>query len=171
MMAQEPLDLHAAYSVSRKALARWSVERLTLERRPDGSTAAAFRYEGTTCSDMGRPLEFIYEVTLGPRDDGYPIREERCAPAATDEGHVYMCRYRAAAVQLMAAIASEKPLLGQRLDHVLTRALPESVASCYCEAGSRERKWVLVLETIHFALAEWERAMQHSPLTGQAGTR
>ncbi len=171
MTAPESLDLRAVYSVSRKALARWAAERLSLDLRQDGSTAARFRYEGTTCSDMGRPLEFIYEVTLGPRDDGYPILAERCAPAAADDGHRYMCRYRAAPSQLMAEIASEKPLLGQRLDQVLTHELPASVASCYCEADSRDRKWALVLETIHFALAERERATQDIPLAGQTGTR
>jgi hypothetical protein len=31
-----------------------------------------------------------------------------------------------------------------------------SVAGCFCEADSREHKWGLVLETIHYALAQRE---------------
>ena len=42
---------------------------------------------------MGRPLRFDYHVQLGPRGDGYPIRAQRCRPAADDNGHTYMCRY------------------------------------------------------------------------------
>ena len=42
----------------------------------DGGVDALFRYEGTTCTNMGRPLRFDYRVTLGPREEGYPIREQ-----------------------------------------------------------------------------------------------
>ena len=70
----------ATPSTSRRCK-RWSDERLTLTRRADGTIDAVFRYEGTTCTNMGRPLQFDYRVTLGPRDEGYPIREQRCEPA------------------------------------------------------------------------------------------
>jgi hypothetical protein len=60
-----PLDRHATYSVNTKALQRWSEERLSLAERPDGTVDAVFRYDGTTCTNMGRPLTFRYQVTLG----------------------------------------------------------------------------------------------------------
>ena len=77
----------ASYSVNAKALQRWASERLTLD-------AARRRHASTRCSatkarparNMGRPLQFHYHVTLGPRDDGYPIREQCAArrrPATT----------------------------------------------------------------------------------------
>jgi hypothetical protein len=69
-----PLDSAARYSVSLKALRRWSAERLSISTRADGTLDALFRYEGTTCTNMGRPLEFHYHVTLGPSSEGYPIR-------------------------------------------------------------------------------------------------
>jgi hypothetical protein len=83
--ASEPpvLDPSAAYTVNVRALRRWATERLTLAPRADGSTDALFRYEGTTCSNMGHPLRFEYHVRLGPRRDGYPIVAQRCVPAAT----------------------------------------------------------------------------------------
>ena len=115
---------------------------------------AQFRYDGTTCTNMGRELTFVYNVTLGSRDDGYPIREQRCAPAPDDSGHTSMCEYIRDSTGLMAAIAQERPLVGLRLDDVLSWARPTSAAGCYCDASSREHKWGLVLETIHFALVE-----------------
>lgn len=151
-----PLDRHAAYSVSLKALHRWSDERLSIERRPDGTVDAVFRYEGTTCTNMGRPLQFHYHVTLGPRDEGYPILEQRCAPAPGDEGHTYMCRYMSNREHLMVAIDLERPLRGQPLNDVLAWARPASPAGCYCERDSRTHKWGLVLETIHYALSRHE---------------
>lgn len=150
------LEMQAHYSVNRKALERWVKERLVLKIAGDGCVQAVFRYEGTTCTNMGRPLAFDYGVKLGPREEGYPIREQRCAPVPGDSGHTYMCEYLADAEGLMAAIAKEKPLLGKRLDAVLQWRPPLTAAGCFCDAGGRERKWALALETIHYALVQRE---------------
>jgi hypothetical protein len=141
------------YGVNAKALRRWAAERLVLRRGEDGTIDAVFRYDGTTCSNMGRPLAFDYRVVLGPRDQGYPIREQACAPAPDDDGHRAMCQYIREGAPLLATIAGEQPLLGRPLDHVLTWKRPSSGAGCYCEAAYREHKWGLVLETIHYALS------------------
>lgn len=148
-----PLARDANYGVNRKALRRWAAERLKLDPREDGGVDAVFRYDGTTCSNMGQPLAFYYGVKLGPRDDGYRIQEQWCGPAPGDVGHTFMCKYRTDADRLMAAIAADRPLLGRRLDEVLTWQRQSCSAGCYCEPASREHKWGLVLETIHFALA------------------
>ena len=58
----------------------------------------------------------------------------------------------------MTAIDSEKPLNGERLNAVLEWRRGASAAGCYCDAASREHKWGLVLETIHYALAQKELA-------------
>lgn len=153
---QPVLDANARYSVNRKALSRWAQERLSIRQAEDGSFEAVFRYEGTTCTNMGRPLAFDYHVKLGRRDEGYPIREQKCAPAAGDTGHTYMCEYLANADELMAAIDQDQPLHGQRLAAVLDWHPPISAAGCFCDSASRARKWALVLETIHYALVQQE---------------
>jgi hypothetical protein len=140
------------YSVNPKALARWAAERLSLATRADGAIEARFRYDGTTCTNMGRALAFQYEVILGPSQDGYQIREQHCAPVPGDTGHRAMCQYQTSAGPLMAAIEHEKPMLGQPLASVLAWRRDSSPAGCYCDAASREHKWGLVLETIHYAL-------------------
>lgn len=142
------------YTVNPRALRRWARERLTLEVREDGSVDAVFRYDGTTCTNMGMPLAFQYAVTLGPRGEGYPIRAQRCMPVPGDHGYRAMCGYLRDGERLVDTIASERPLLGQPLDAALSWRRPSSAAGCYCEAESRAHKWGLVLETIHFALAE-----------------
>jgi hypothetical protein len=146
------VDGAAGYATNRKALRRWAAERLTISRRDDGTSEARFRYQGTTCTNMGRPLEFDYHVSLGRREDGYPILEARCGPAPGDTGHTFMCQYDAEG-KLLAAVDAEKPLLGRPLDEVLEWRRPASAAGCYCEPASRQHKWGLVLETIHYALA------------------
>jgi hypothetical protein len=150
------LDPRAEYSVNRKALQRWAEERLSMNTNQDGSLDTVFRYEGTTCTNMGRTLAFDYHVKLGPRAEGYPILQQRCVPAAGDTGHTAMCQYLENPAGLMTAIDGEKPLRGERLNAVLSWLRKPSGAGCYCEPSSRDHKWGLVLETIHYALAQEE---------------
>lgn len=150
------LDSNAQYAVNRRALQRWSEERLAMRPSPDGSIDVTFRYDGTTCTNMGRPLAFIYNVKLGPRAEGYPILEQSCGPAPSDTGYVAMCKYVEDSESLMADIQSEKPLIGQRLNSILAWRREPNAAGCYCEASSRNHKWGLVFESIHFALVQKE---------------
>ena len=150
------LNPDAKYAVNTKALKRWAEERLSLRPREDGGIDALFRYDGTTCTNMGRPLSFDYNISLGPREAGLPIREQRCTPAPDDRGHTYMCEYIRDGGHLLDQIASERPLLGRPLNEVLTWTRSASAAGCYCEPESREHKWGLVLETVHYALARMQ---------------
>ena len=68
-----------------------------------------------------------------------------------------MCQYLDNPFALMDAIDREKPLHGERLDAVLSWQRKASSAGCYCEPASRDHKWGLVLETIHYALVQKER--------------
>ena len=151
------LDPEARYSTSRKALARWAGERLSVQTNADGSIEVLFRYDGTTCTNMGRALAFHYYVTLGPRAEGYLIRKQRCVPAPGDTGHRFMCQYLADADGLMAAIDRERPLSGEPLNAVLQWRTEPCAAGCFCDVAARNRKWGLVLETIHYALVQQER--------------
>jgi hypothetical protein len=151
------LNQNATYSVNRKALDRWVKERLKLCVNDDGTVDAIFRYDGTTCNNMGRPLTFLYNVKLGTSTEGYPIRMQQCVPAPGDEGHKLMCKFTEDKVALMGAIDSEKPLAGLKLEAILTWRRMPSAAGCYCESTSRDHKWGLVFETIHYALVQKER--------------
>jgi hypothetical protein len=151
-----PLTRNAKYSVNGRALRKWAQERVTIEPHDDGSIAATFRFDGTTCSSNGHPLAFEYVVTLSGPEDHYTIRQANCRPVAGDEGHRYMCAYLNDADSLMEEIGGEKPLLGQPLDDVLSWARTTAPSGCYCTAISRAHKWRLALEAIHFTLAHTE---------------
>lgn len=143
----------AAYTTNRRALQKWSRERVRLKSRPDGSIEATFRFDGTTCSNQGMPLAFDYSVTLGPAVAGHTILAADCRPAPGDEGYKSMCAYVSDPAALMDAIAREKPLLGRPLGAVLGWNRPAAPAGCFCMGESRTHKWGLALEAIHFALA------------------
>lgn len=148
------LDKLARYTVNPRALKKWSQERLQLEIDSDGFVNATFRYEGTTCSNLGQAIHYDYFVRLKPRSQAYRIAEVRCAPALGDTGHMHMCEYLKNGDAFMNLVAFEKPLLNQPLNDVLKWKRANSPAGCYCEAASREHKWGMVFEVIHFALAQ-----------------
>lgn len=148
------LNLNAKYSVNARALRKWTQERLGLSVAQDGRIAAQFRYEGTTCSSLGQPLAYDYQVQLELADGNYRIVEANCFPAPGDTGHAAQCAYLADQAELQRCIAAEKPLLGRPLDEVLAWQRSSNPAGCYCEESSRAHKWGLVLEVLHFALAQ-----------------
>lgn len=156
--ADFPLDLNARYSLNARALRKWTQERLQLDFAGDGSVTALFRYEGTTCSNFGHPIYYDFRVRLEPAWQAYRVAEVSCRPAAGDSGYELMCEYMKDAEGFAARVSAEKPLLGRPLNDVLAWARLPSPAGCQCEAASREHKWGLVLEVIHFALAQQERA-------------
>ncbi len=155
------LDHHAKYSVNARALQKWLQERLRLERLADGTVEARFHYEGTTCANLGRPLEFYYHVKLASPAEQYRIVEAACAPVPGDTGHQSMCEYLNNAKSLMENIAGEKPLLGRPLNDVLNWKREFSPSGCFCDLTRREHKWGLVLEVVHFTLVQLEKALAH----------
>lgn len=140
------------YTVSERALRKWAQERVRIQRRDDGTIFAQFRFDGTTCSNMGRPLTFDYAVGLSAPADGLTILSADCRPAEGDDGHTAMCSYLKDGPALLAEIAAERPLLGRPLGEVLQWTRATASAGCYCSPASRTHKWGLALEAIHFTL-------------------
>lgn len=159
------LEADARYSINARALRKWTQERLRLEIASDGSVIARFRYEGTTCSNLGRPIQYDYLVQLQPPTQAYRIAEVHCAPADGDTGHAAMCEYLKDPSGFMNRVAAEKPMLNRPLNDVLGWNHSNSPAGCHCEASSREHKWGLVFEVIHFALAQHEKQKTHGQKT------
>jgi len=150
----EGLLRDASYSVNPRALRKWAAERVRLDWRDDGAVEAVFRFDGTTCSNLGQPLAFDYQVSLSGPDDGYRIKASRCAPAPGDEGYQSTCAYLADADKFMRDVSAGQPLLGRPLNDVLSWSRPAAPAGCHCAAASRDHKWGLALEAIHFALVQ-----------------
>ena len=144
------------YSVNARALRKWAAERVRVEPLADGAVAASFRFDGTTCSNLGQPLAFDYSVTLNAAADGFRIVRAECRPVPGDDGYRQMCAYLRDPDGLMQAIATEKPLLGRPLDDVLAWERPSVPAGCHCDADSRAHKWGLALEAIHYSISQSE---------------
>ena len=152
-MEEEILDRNAIYHTSRKALEKWSQQRLKIIEHTDGTTEARFRYEGSTCSNMGFPLAYDYRIVLDSAERNYIILDMSCTPAPGNEGYTKMCGYIKNPQKLTSAIEEEKPLLSQPLNDVLKWERTNRPSGCYCDKSSRQHKWSLVMEVVHFAMA------------------
>lgn len=137
------------YVTPQRALRKWAAERVQVTPLPDGAIEAVFRFDGTTCSNLGRPLAFDYRVRL---DAAQRIISCSCAPAPDDEGYRSTCAYLAEPERFLRDVAGDQPLLGRPLDDVLGWERPAVSTGCHCNADSRLHKWGFVLEAIHFAL-------------------
>ena len=151
-----PLNADAKYSVNIKALQKWSDERLEINISEDGSISAKFRYNGTTCSNLGHELVFDYIIELGSEEEGFKIKSVECKPVGN--GYTFMCDYKDDPDLLMNSINSEKPLLGKPLNEILNWERNFNPEGCYCKRESRDYKWGQVLETLHYKLVQIENS-------------
>lgn len=140
----------SAYAFPLRALRRWATENLSLVRAADGSVAAEFRLECSTCGNIA--FHVIYHVQLSPPSDGCRILALDCAPAPGDVNFREQCEASADETRLLAAIRSEQPLLGQPLSDALTWTPQTTPDGCLCATTARAHKWRAVLQTLHHAL-------------------
>lgn len=151
------LELNAKYTFTQTALEKWSTERLRLQFNEDRSIQATFRYQGTTCSNLGHILEFDYHIKIASPQKEYKIVEASCMPAPGDVGYTYMCRYLEDPDLLMRAVQNEISLVGRPLNDVVHWKREYNPTACYCQPSSRAHKWGLVLEVLHYALVRVEK--------------
>ena len=147
-----PLTLDAKYAYGNKPLKKWLRNHLTIEHKSDGSIDALFQFEGSTCSNAGVEIKFDYKIHLSPAQDGFLIHEMHCSPTKGDDGHTFQCLYVTKGEDFTKEIEEYKPLLGQPLDDVLSWAPDIVPTGCLCGVESRNHKWKIVLQTLHYGL-------------------
>ena len=147
-------DTPSRYAYPDKALRRWSRELLTVDSLAGQSVRATFRPDCTTCSNMGVPFGFVYSIELGPRRDGYPIRKLACRPSDTD--YQSMCSCLEDPEGFPQAMISAPSFTGQPLAQALEWNPVVEPAGCLCRQPSRDHKWKIALQTVHYKLYLYE---------------
>jgi hypothetical protein len=142
------------YAFPLKALKRWRSRFLELDdgSGDDGRLHARFVYHGSTCSDGGIPLTFLYDVWLEREGDELIIREMSCRPQKDDDGYTETCSYQINARNALSHYENLKPLLGSPISAAISWNPARNPAGCLCNAGHRNHKWLMALQTIHYAL-------------------
>jgi len=145
----------SSYAFPEKALTKWRDKRLQVTALPNNELLARFRLDGSTCTNMGVPLAFDYEVRLKREEaGGHRILSSSCEPAENHTGYQNMCAYLDKPDRYMTQLRAHQPLVGQLLSDALTWQSPTSPAGCLCTRASQDHKWRIVLQTLHFALEE-----------------
>ena len=142
----------SSYAFSSSALEGWEKKRLELSDDGD-DIRAVFRFDGSTCTNLGLPLRFEYRVDLSREEAGdYRLEGFACEPHPEDTGHKGMCSYLADAEDILEKIRQAPALPGRSLGKVLEWTPPSSPAGCLCSQSSRDHKWRIVLQTLHYSL-------------------
>ena len=145
------------YAFPETALRKWAGKRLSIDAFPDDRLSAKFRFDGSTCTNMGIPFAFDLTVVLRAESAGTHLIEACTAlPAAGDRGHRAMCGYLDGADSFLATISTFKLPVGRTLDEMVEWAPNTSPAGCVCTPTNMNHKWQIVLQTLHFALRNGE---------------
>ncbi|MEO2047746.1 MAG: hypothetical protein ABGX16_14370 [Pirellulales bacterium] len=145
----------SSYAFPKKALSKWRDKRLRVTAEPNNELLAIFRFDGSTCTNMGLPLAFDYKVRLKREQaGGHRILSSSCEPAEEHLGYQNMCAFLDKPKRYMTLLRAHQPLVGQPLSEVLAWQSPTSPAGCLCTRASQDHKWRIVLQTLHFALED-----------------
>jgi hypothetical protein len=139
------------YAVAEKALRRWARERLRRENRSDGGVVYSFALSGSTCNNMGRPIEVTMTVAVGP--DAL-IESTSAAPAENDNGCDAMCAAAGAGRDFLAGVGACDEAIGLTLEQAASRDWQESPSGCFCTPANRRHKWRNVFQALHYAMTQ-----------------
>ena len=149
--------VRSCYSFPEKALMKWRDNRLQVTALPNQELLASFRFDGSTCTNIGAPLAFEYHVKLRREVTGeHRILSSACQPAQDHLGFQSMCAYLDKPDRFMEQLNCYQPLVSQPLSDSLTWQTPTSPAGCLCTRASQDHKWRIVFQTLHFALNNHE---------------
>jgi hypothetical protein len=79
-----------SYAFPKKALAKWRDKRLRVTAQPNNELLAKFRFDGSTCTNMGLPLAFDYVIRLKREESGeHRILSSSCEPAIRSKVNIF----------------------------------------------------------------------------------
>jgi hypothetical protein len=139
------------YTFPVKALARWTKNYLKVFPRADGGLLAHFHYEGSTCHTGGLPFEIVYEIVLNSAAQGYRVQSLTCNPPQEDQRYRSMCAFQREQ-DFEIKMRETPPVKDWYFKEVLQWTPLTHPAGCLCDQMNREHKWLMVLQTLHFAL-------------------
>ncbi len=148
--------MNPGYLFPQNLLAAWARQRLQLQQLGDG-VCAEFRWAGTTCTEPAKPLEFLFEVFLDRTQDGYLIRSSRCCRPDGKGGWRRMCSSQTEP-DFIGTVEGESPFEGRLLEETLAWRPEVHPAGCLCSRTSRDHKWQIVFQSIHYALGQLSRS-------------
>jgi hypothetical protein len=139
----------ADYAIAERALRRWANERVTTHPRADGGMTCSFLLSGSTCNNMGMPIEVEMIVTT---DGEGRIESARAYPSANDRGCHLMCGANGDATRFFTDAGDCREVIGLTIEQAAFRDWQVEPSGCFCTAGNRRHKWRNVFQTLHYTI-------------------
>lgn len=155
LMKQEfSMDQEFPYPVSKRALEKWSKERLELLEKSDEKRLYRFRYSGSTCTNGGTPFEAHMNVEILGAADQATIKKAWIEfPEEERESAARMCTASGGtdqAQRFFGKLTESHDISGRRVEEVITEDVQVNHAGCFCAPAMVRDKWNQVLSTIHW---------------------
>ena len=136
------------FAVAEKALRRWVRERLRRSPRPAGGTIFSFVVSGSTCNNMGLPIEALMTAEVDVRGK---IVSASVQPLPGDVGWVAMCAAGTDPARFFSDATGCPEAIGLSLREAAFCDWNVEPSGCFCTAGNRLHKWRNTFQAIHYA--------------------
>ena len=140
------------YDIAPKPLQKWANQRVSFDHSDDGLLDVTFRFDGSTCTNLGKPLAVDFVVSLRAAEGDWQIRAARCAPAVDDDGCAATCAAMASPDSFYERIRDFAPIAGRTLDEALAWSPDIEYSGCLCSEGNLNHKWRNAIQAIHLAV-------------------
>jgi hypothetical protein len=147
------------YRIPKATLRKWADQCLTCLRDEEGQRRYRFAFEGSTCTDGGKPYTANMQIALDVSEGRVIVRDaliffsEEDMPAAAQ-----MCEYQQRGEEFFRQLQQPPAFCGRPLEEILAAPASLNPAGCFCTEPMVNHKWRLALSTVHYALEQEEAA-------------
>ena len=138
------------YTISDKALRRFSQRQLKVIDASKGRYHFAFQYQGSACRDF--EISAVIHVELQAEKSGHRIEQLRVEILPQDIGFPMTCQYSARGADYLQENFEASGVVGTIMEAFLQEDRPCNPAGCFCEPEQVNHKLTLVLLTINYYL-------------------
>lgn len=147
-----------SYPVAERALKKWSSANLEHRITKDGENHFIFRYEGSTCNNGGVPYQARLHAVISGVGESAKVKQAWIEiPEEERDAAALMCASNgtdaASAAGFFARLAEQADFVGESLEGVISKDVPQNFAGCFCGRPHIAQKWKIALSTMHYALS------------------
>lgn len=142
------------YPVSSRALPIWARNNLEVTERGETTTHFRYTFRGSTCSNGGTAFVSYVHVVVAHGEEELTVEGAWIEiPDTEAEGIREMCAYKTDGDTFLDSLKTPPSFCGRALEEALTEERPLNHAGCFCTAAMKNQKWLMVLSTVHYYLA------------------
>jgi len=147
-----------SYPVAERALKKWRTANLVHQVSEDGENHFIFRYEGSTCNNGGVPYRALLHAVISGAGESAKVEQAWIEiPEEDRDAAALMCASGGTDAESAAGfferLAEQADFVGESLEGVISKDVPQNFAGCFCGRPHIAQKWKIALSTMHYALS------------------